>query len=208
MNDEDRCPGTNQNGERCGHPTGWGMDGDAGPCKFHAGTSADGQSHERNQNAVTHGLYAEHNTFYQKVLDDALRALVDNIFSDYVDSYRERHGEPTTGHEAELFRIAVSYAKHVHADNWALERPASLKSGHPLVDQETHYSESGEKYHRYKETVVAKGQARLSRDRRAWLKDLGLLEDPDSSLDDDDGLLLGGSNSNGSTFFYDQLEKL
>jgi len=149
----------------------------------------DGGASEGNQNATTHGLYAETNAFYQQVLGDDLRALVDDIFADYLDRYRELHGEPTTGDEAELFRIAVSYGKHVHADNWALDKPDSLDSGHAMVDQETKVSESGREYHTYKEHVVAKGQARLSRDRRAWLKDLGLLDDPQSQTADAIGSL-------------------
>lgn len=134
-----------------------------------------------NTNSVRHALYAETNNFYTNVIGDDVRALVDDIFTDYLEEYEERHGDPTTGTEAELFRIAVSYGKHVYADNWAETKPDSLDSGHGMVDRETRTTEDGDTYYKYKETVVAKGQARLSRDRRSWLKDLGLMgESPEA----------------------------
>ena len=164
--------------------------GPHGKCGTHGGNTPtkdknpDVGADDGNTNAVTHGIYVETNATYQQVLTDEERQLVDDIFTDYLEADRERHGDPTTGHEAELFRIAVSYGKHIHADNWAVEKPDSLESGNSMVDRETHVSETGQKYYRYKETVVAAGQARLSRDRRAWLKDVGLLEDPQSDTAD------------------------
>jgi hypothetical protein len=188
--------GTNRDGDPCGRAAGWGRDADSGKCRIHAGTSPDGSSHagndfakgnaggsppEGNTNSVSHGLYAQTNHFYTDVIGEDIRALVDDIFTDYLEEYRERHGDPTTGTEAELFRIAVSFGKHVYADNWAETRPDSLESGHAMVDRETKTTEDGDTYYKYKETVVAAGQARLSRDRRSWLKDLGLMgESPDA----------------------------
>lgn len=186
MNDDDRCPGTNRQGERCGHPAGWGTDNESGPCKFHGGAGGSGGAREgsgapeRNTNAVRHGAYADHNHFYQDILDEPLRELVDVIHGDYLDDYTEQHGSPPLGIEMELFRIAITHVKDIVLDNWGQDRPESLESGNALVDQETHYSESGRKYHRYKESVVLTAQKRLASDRRQWLKDLGLLEDPDS----------------------------
>lgn len=189
-----RCQATAKStGEQCGRAA----IGAHGKCDIHGGKSTGGAGDgapEDNTRAVTHGLYAETNRFYQDVLDDATRQLVDDIFADYLEEYEARHGEPATGTEAELFRIAVSYGKHVHADNWAIEKPDSLESGNATVDQETHYTDGGQQYYRYKETVVAKGQARLSRDRRSWLKDLGLLDDPESQKADALGDLSGGAH--------------
>lgn len=202
-NYQDQCGDHGGNEGTCGLPAGWGTDFDSGKCKHHRGTNADGSSHAGNQHATTHGLHARQvNAFYQQVLDEDVQALVDDIFADYVEKYERLHGEPTTGDAAELFRIAVSYGKHVHADNWAVERPDDLESGHPMVDRETKVSESGREYHTFKETVVAKGQTRLSRDRRAWLKDLGLLDDPQSQTADATAGLISilseEANSNGS----------
>lgn len=185
MNDTDRCPGTNRQDERCGHPAGWGTDTKTGPCKFHGGLAEGGAREgagapEGNVNSVTHGAYADCNSFYQDVLDDAHRGLVDDIFEDYMADYEAQHGEPPLGLESELFRLSVSHVKDVVLDSWASERPESLESGNPLVGEETHYTEGGQQYNRYKESVVLRAQKSLSSDRRQWLKDLGLLEDPET----------------------------
>lgn len=170
-------------GERCTAPA----KGPHGKCHSHGGSTPtkdenpDVGAPEGNSRAVSHGAYAEHNKFYQEVLDDGLRGVADDIFAGYVEDYRERHGDPPMGHEAELFRIAVSHVKDVNLENWAEERPDELDSGNALVDREVHYSDEGDQYYRYKESVVQKAQKRLSTDRRQWLKDFGLLsESPDA----------------------------
>lgn len=153
----------------------------ASRCRMHGGVVGDGAgAPEGNTNAVSHGAYAEPNRFYQELLDDRLRQLVDDIQADYLETYEAQHGEPPLGLEGELFRISVSHVKDIVLENWAVDRPEDLDPGNPLVAAETHYSESGQEYHRYKETVVLQAQKRLSSDRRQWLKDLGLLEDPES----------------------------
>lgn len=189
MNDEDRCPGTNRNDERCGHPEGWGTDNDEGPCKFHGGATPTAEENpdvgrgeqDENQNATTHSLHARKvNAVYQQVFSDAIQALVDDIYQDYIDDYQERHGEPRTGDQAELFRIAVSHGKHVHSEEWAIDKPSTVDSGNALVDEEheTKFVEGAGIVNEtsYKQTVVQKGQQSLSQDRRMWLKDLGLLD--------------------------------
>jgi len=190
MSDEDRCPGTNRNGEQCGHPAGWGTENDSGPCKFHGGAGGSGGVREGagppedNTNAVSHGLYAETNRFYQTVIGDQLRELCDAIFADYIEQYRDRHGGPPLGHEARLFEIAVNHIKIIHADNWAVDKPNELESGNPMVDKEskeTFVNGVGPvTEHTYSETVVVGTQQKLRREDRAWLKDMGLLDDPES----------------------------
>jgi len=166
-----------------------------GRCKHHGGNAGSGGSREGsgapkdNTNAVTHGAYADENTFYQDVLDDSLRDLVDEIFEDYTERYQDRHGEePPVGLEMELFRLSVSHVKDVVLDRWATEKPDSLKSGNPLVDRETERDFNPEDgsvvVESYKESVVLTAQKRLSSDRRQWLKDLGLLDDPETQKAD------------------------
>lgn len=152
-----------------------------GRCSSHGGEVGDGGAPEGNQNATQHGAYAAVDAWYTEVATDAEREVVDEVFADYMARYEERHGEPPYGHEVELFRIAVSVGKHIHAGRWAQERPDELDSGNALVDREVHYSDEGRRHFEYKETVVAKAQKRLSTDRRQWLKDLGLLEDGESA---------------------------
>jgi len=193
MDDDNRCPGTNRQGEPCGHPAGWGTDNDTGPCKFHGGASEGGArdgagAPEDNTNAVSHGLFAQTNRFYQDVIGDDLRELCDAIFADYLNQYRTRHGDPPLGHKARLFEISVNHIKIIHADNWAVDKPSKLDSGNPMVDRETE-----QKFvkgvgpvaeHTYSETVVVGTQQKLRREDRAWLKDMGLLDDPESQKAD------------------------
>lgn len=175
----------------CGSWPGKGTDHvGEGRCDKHGGAGGSGGERdgsgasEDNTNAVTHGAYADENSYYQNVLNDRLREFVDDVFEDYLDDYQERHGEPPLGIEAELFRVSVTHAKDIGLDRWADEKPDGLDSGHPLVDEETEIVPIGEgaieTQRRYRESVVLTAQKRLSTDRRQWLKDLGLLEDPDS----------------------------
>ena len=167
--------------------------GESQYCRHHAGLekgpqSDDNGAQEGNTNSVTHGAYAQHNTYYTEVLDDDLRAFVDSVFEDYMRRYKAQHGEPVLGIETELFRIAVTHAKDIGLDRWANEKPEELDSGHPLVDMETERdfnpADGGITNRKYKESVVQSAQSKLSRDRRMWLKDLGLLEDPESQKAD------------------------
>ena len=191
MAESDICGATAKStGEPCQRPAGWGTDSSDGRCKFHGGATPtkaenpDVGPPEGSTNAVTHGAYADENSYYQNILNDPLREFVDDVFADYLDDYQERHGEPPLGIKAELFRIAVTHAKDIGLDRWADEKPEGLDSGHPLVDEETEIVPIGEgateTQRRYRESVVLTAQKRLSTDRRQWLKDLGILEDPDS----------------------------
>lgn len=180
-------------GERCTQPA----KGPHGKCRFHGGSedagapegnqnatgNSGGSAPEGNTNAVTHGAYADHNSYYQDILGDTMQQFVDDVFADYLQEYRNLHGEPPLGIESELFRISVTHAKDIGLDRWADEKPDELDSGHPLVDKEVSMKEVGDRIveeRKYRESVVQSAQKRLSTDRRQWLKDLGLLDDPES----------------------------
>jgi len=176
----------------CGQPEGWGCGPDIteGRCKHHGGLNSgeNGQGGtEENTNAVTHGAYVECNSYYQNVLGEQMQEFVDDVFEDYLEQYRELHGDPPLGIESELFRISVTHAKDIGLDRWADDKPEELESGHPLVDKETRHKSVGDEIveeRKYRESVVAQAQKKLSTDRRQWLKDLGLLEDPESQKAD------------------------
>jgi len=178
----------------CDRTAGWGTDGDNGRCRTHGGDGGapegndnakgnNGGAPEKNTNAVSHGLYAEKNRFYQEVIGDDLRELCDEIFEDYLQRYRSRHGDPLTPDEARLFEIAVNHIKIIHGDNWAADRPEETNSGNPIVDRESKQTEYGERI-TYSESVVVGTQQKLRREDRAWLKDMGLLDDPESQKAD------------------------
>ena len=183
-----------QDGGYCGQEAGMGTDHlHEGHCKFHGGCAPGGAREgagapEGNVNRVSHGLYAETNQFYQQVMNDTHRQLCDDIFSDYLEDYKDKLGDPPLGHESRLFEIAVNHIKIIYSDNWAVDKPRELESGNPMVDKE-----SEEKFvegvgpvteYTYSETVVVGTQQKLRREDRAWLREFGLLDDPESQKAD------------------------
>lgn len=171
-----------------------------GRCRMHGGK--DSGAPEKNQNAVgneggsapkdntnrvEHGLFAEVNKFYQNVMEDAHRELCDQIYEDYVEDYVDINGEPATGHEARLFEISVNHIKIIYSDNWAYDRPSELESGSPMVDKETTYKTTAEsvvQQDEYKPSIITSTQQQLRREDRAWLREYGLLNDPESQKAD------------------------
>lgn len=178
MNDDERCPGTNRNDEQCGHPEGWGTEFDEGPCKFHRGTSPDGSSHEANQNAQKHGLYAlpEHlkENFTERQADRYTA-----YFEALCARFHERHTmEPDAFAKDRLSRIAIECVKERIADEYFAEQ---AEDGNLLVedavigyDPETGPVEGQQANKLLRELTALKRETRLT------LKDMGLLHDPDS----------------------------
>jgi len=74
--------GTNRHGEPCGNTAGEGTDFDSGKCKFHRGTSPDGESHAGNDNATKHGAFKEH---FHSDLTEAEAEAIDSLVSHLSD---------------------------------------------------------------------------------------------------------------------------
>lgn len=177
---------------RCRQPA----KGPHGKCRGHGGSEDsgapegntngegnDGGAPEENTNAVSHGAYVEEHKFYNEVLDEPRRAIVDQIFQEYLEEATSMHGELPIGDEIEIFNIAVMHGKHLNLEDWSVDRPQGLDSGHALVDMETKQTKYGEQ-RKYKESVVAKLQQKLSRERRALLKHYGLDKSAESKAAD------------------------
>jgi len=165
----------------CGARAGKGTDHvGEGRCSNHGGNAG---APEDNTNAVTHALYVETNRFYQEVIGEELQKLCIEIFEDYLEQYQDIHGDPPKGHEARLFDISVNHIKIIYGDNWAVDRPDAVDSGNPIVDREEKQTKYGRRI-TYSESVVVSTQQKLRREDRAWLKDMGLLDDPESQKAD------------------------
>ena len=81
----------NSSGDPCGRPAGWGTDFDSGACRHHRGTSADGSSHEKNQNAQRHGLHSTPEYLLED-LDDTHLDTYHATFEALCTRYQEIHG--------------------------------------------------------------------------------------------------------------------
>jgi len=108
-------------------------------------------------------------------MSDEQRALCDEIFQDLCTRFRGLHGDPLTHEQARMFEIAVNHIKVVHSDNWLADKPDDLQSGNPMVDKSQRFNSEGVPYEEYKETVVLKGQQKLKKEDRQWLKDNDML---------------------------------
>lgn len=169
-----------------------------GRCRMHGGTpdsgapkgnqnglgNSGGGAPKGNTNATSHGLLTSVNTFYSNVMSDELRDLCDKIYDYYTELYNRKRGHaPGIGVESRLFEIATNHIKVIYADNWANDRPKDVESGNPVVDKNETYKSAGENFVKdteYQATVVTKMQQQLRREDRAWLKDYGLLDDPET----------------------------
>lgn len=166
--------GTDHVGE--GRCTNHGGDGGSGGEREGAGAG------EGNDNAATHELYSEENAYYQR-RGEGQQSLIDDIYSDYHDRFRTRNGEPATGDEAMLFKVAVSIHKLLMADDWIEDRPPELDSGHPLIDRSEKRTAQGEPYYEYVRSAVMQAEKQLEGFVRRWLKDNDLLGPSDDGAD-------------------------
>lgn len=170
-----------------GYCEGWQMDNER--CWSHGGRNEDddrdpGGAPEGHTNSVTHGAYAEHNKLYSEAFSERERDLADRVFKDFYDLYVDQHGvEPPAGHKMRLFKIAVNAVTEMRVENWYTDKPDTLETGTPYINRETHVSESGERYYRYKKSPSVPAIKHLEGYNRKWLSELGLLPDAD-----DDGL--------------------
>jgi hypothetical protein len=169
MNDEPSgCPGTNRNGEPCGHPEGWGTDFDDGPCKFHRGTSPDGSSHEANGHAETYSLHSEPGAYYARQSDSEQERI-----DAWAESWARRAGYGGLGFDKLFHTHAVKLHQVEAADEY-------IANEGPIVTRLVDRTESGEPITRDEENPAFLLQSRALKDVVRFLKDVGALDDPDS----------------------------
>lgn len=165
-----------------GYCEGWQMDN--GRCYSHGGRREDDsrdpggvppEKAEGNSNAITHGAYAEEKKLYSEAFSERERDLADRIFEDYYGRYIALHdAEPPLGFKVRLFNISVNAVTELRVENWFTDRPDELETGTPHLDRETHISESGTRYYRYKKSPAMAAMKTLSDYNRQWLKTFDL----------------------------------
>ena len=169
-------------GERC---RGYAK-GAHGKCYNHGGADGSGAPDD-NTNAVTHAQHVERSRFYRKVMDNLDRRVCDDIYTDYLEKFKEINGQPTAGELDTMWQIATEHIQISHSDNWLADRPDSLGSGNAMVDRETRYAEGGQAYHKYKEAVTVGTKLKLRKEHRAWLKDHNMANDAENRKADSMG---------------------
>lgn len=116
------CGATNNRGEPCSLPTGWGTAGSGGKrCKFHGGAStgpsdteylnendfaegnAGGGAPELNTNAETHGSFADWEKAYER-FDSETRAWVDRLIADERETAKEHAPEVSEDRRERLLK--------------------------------------------------------------------------------------------------------
>ena len=166
----ERCPATNRNGERCGHPTGWGTENEDGPCKHHGGASTGAP--EGNGNAERHGLLSDRDKWFDRHREEAeplVRALVESYLKD------APFGWESTAKVDQVCEVAIDQARLRHSNEWLDDF---------LTEQTVDVTENGEEITKLEENPAHMPRDRIKRTNAKLLKELGILDDPDSAQAD------------------------
>lgn len=168
-NYEEECGDYGGNDGECGLAAGWGTDFEDGKCKHHRGTSPDGSSHEGNGNAITHGATADPVNLYRHLTDDE-REWVDALVAGYLEE--APFGEDSPKVERLRMTCTIIYQE------WSA-REAVLREG-MSEDTVVGVSDDGAPIVRTDEHHLTDTAGKHNQTVRMNLKDLGLLDDPDS----------------------------
>jgi hypothetical protein len=175
MADEERCPATNRNGERCGHPAGWGTDNDSGACRHHggAGGAPEGNTNaEGHGNAEKHGLTADRDKWFNRHREQA-EELVRMLVSSYVSD--APFGWDNNAKVDQVCEVAIDQARLRHSNDYLDEF---------LTEQTVSVTENGREITRLEENPAHMPRDRIKRTNAKILKDLGIMDDPDTKRAD------------------------
>jgi len=143
------------------------------------GPKSDNGAPERNQNRTTHGLYAvpeylkEH---FSESQEDRYVAYFEALCS----RYERLHGqEPDAFAKDRLSRVAIECVKERIADEWLSEQ--AEETGNLLISSHIiGQTEEGQPIEVEQENRILSELTALKRETRLTLKDMGLLQDPES----------------------------
>lgn len=163
--------GHNRAGELCGRPAGWGTDhAGEGKCKHHGGASTGAP--ENNGNAETHALTSDREKWFERHRDDAeelVRALVASYVAD------APFGWGSVAKVDQLCEVAIDQARLRQSNEWLDEF---------LTEQTVSVTENGREITRLDENPAHMPRDRIKRTNAKILKDLGVMDDPDSAQAD------------------------
>lgn len=173
-----RCNAKTGNGYCEAYPT---KDDDGeivnGRCRHHGGVVADNPGPpEGNQCATKHGLYADPGNLYDSLEDDE-QARVDAMADALADRVVDVRGRLDPFDRFMCERVAIRLYQQRIAEDWLAEQGEA--TGNPLVER-THVSGDSGAVEVDIPNRIIRSMNDLSREARQWLKDAGLLDDPES----------------------------
>jgi len=171
MTDSETCG----RADDCGLPAGWGTDHvGEGACKYHGGaggtTPEDNPgAPEGNGNAETHGLTADREKWFDRHREDAeplVRALVESYVGDAPFGF-ENTAKVDLLTEVAIDQVRIRRANDVLDEFVSEQVVGQTDDGQPIVTVE--------------ENPAHMPRSRIKRDNIRLLKELGILDDPDSA---------------------------
>jgi len=163
MTDDDICGAECRDGSPCQNPPLIG----ANRCRMHGGQSPGPP--ENNGHNETHGLHADREKWFDRHREDAAE-LVRAIVASYVED--APFGWDATAKIDQLCEIAIDQVRLRHSNEWLDEF---------LTEQTVSVSENGREITRLEENPAHMPRDRIKRTNAKILKDLGIMDDPDSA---------------------------
>jgi ribosomal protein S25 len=168
-NYDDECGDHGGDGGDCGLAAGWGTDFDSGKCRFHRGTSPDGESHENNGNAEKHALSADPKKYHERQSDEE-KEWIFELSETILDRIRRVRGDVDPLDRVLARRIAIKL--HIAAK-------ASEYVDETGIVQEVFVEDGG--YTKEIPNGIVQELRQYDREILNELKKLGLIDDPESS---------------------------
>ena len=171
----EKCVATCRDGSPCGAYPVTGED----KCRMHLGKSVDGSSHDRNQNARSHGLHSTP----EYLLEDLSERHLDTYhatFEALCSRYERIHGyKADFAAKKRLTRVSVEIVKEDLVDEYLRDH---AEEDQPLVEKQVvgYDEESGQPQEIVTPNKLLPQLTQLKRETRLTLKDMGLLEDPET----------------------------
>lgn len=173
---EGKCNAKTRDGGYCALVAGYGTDHKGeGRCKYHGGAGSGAP--KGNQNAQKHGLYSQRSNYYEDLPAEEkawIDALVESMLED----------APFTKDNFQKFQmlreIAIDTHKQRQANDYTAEEGLIQENivrdddGNPMLD------DNGELITETDENPVNMTYDRLDRSKVRKMKELGLLDDPES----------------------------
>jgi len=163
MTDDNICGAECRDGSPCQNPPLT----DADRCRMHGGNSTGPP--EGNGNRETHGLTADREMWFDRHRDDAaelVRAIVASYVADAPFDWS------ATAKVDQLCEVAIDQVRLRHSNEWLDEF---------LTEQTVSVTDNGREITRLEENPAHMPRDRIKRTNAKILKDLGIMDDPDSA---------------------------